>query len=360
MTVDQDTLRLTPVAAIPFPIRAVWLAMALMICSAGQAQVIDTSTAPGGPSTYVAIDSWVYPALDRLAADGYVETAFSSLRPWTRNECARLTQEAEDQMDERAAGSDARRLLDALQREFAPELGDSDPARPRWQIESVDQRTTVIAGRPLTDGFHFAETLTDDEGRPFGRGVNLYSGVSVRGSAGPFAGSIRTEFQRAAAAPAPDAFAQQRIAAADFTSPAAAGPISGIARGRVLEGYVAFGFANNQLTFGRQSLWWGPARSGATLFSNNAEPIDMLRYDRVRPFLLPGFLRIIGPLRAQLLIGRLSGTQFLRATSTLYGRPGFALGDQPFCTARSSRFIRRRTWSSALRGPRYSAVQKRR
>ena len=141
MTVDQDTLRLTPVAAIPFPIRAVWLAMALMICSAGQAQVIDTSTAPGGPSTYVAIDSWVYPALDRLAADGYVETAFSSLRPWTRNECARLTQEAEDQMDERAAGSDARRLLDALQREFAPELGDSDPARRGGRLNpSISER----------------------------------------------------------------------------------------------------------------------------------------------------------------------------------------------------------------------------
>lgn len=318
---------------IVFPIRAARLAISLMLCSAfaGHAQIFDTSTAPAGPSAYVPIDSWVYSAFDRLAAEGYVPTAFSSLRPWTRNECARLTQEAEDQMMEsQPAGSESRRFVEALEREFAPELGDSDPARPRWQMESIDQRTTVITGQPLTDGFHFAETLTNDEGRPFGRGVNLYSGLSMRGSAGPFAGYIRTEFQRAAAAPAPGAFAQQQIAAADFTSPAAAGPISGIARGRVLEGYISFGFAHNQLTFGRQSLWWGPGRSGATLFSNNAEPIDMLRYDRVRPFLLPGFLRMIGPIRGQLLIGRLSGTQFLRPTSTLYGRPGFALRNEPF------------------------------
>jgi hypothetical protein len=98
----------------------------------------------------------------------------------------------------------------------------------------------------------------------------------------------------------------------------------------VLDANVSFAFANNQFTFGRQSLWWGPARSGATLFSNNAEPIDMLRYDRVRPFVLPGFLRLLGPIRAQVLIGRLAGTQFVQPTSTLFGRPGVALGDQPF------------------------------
>jgi len=47
-------------------------------------------------STYVPLDSWVYSAFERLAAEGYVQTAFLSLRPWTRLDCARLIEEAED------------------------------------------------------------------------------------------------------------------------------------------------------------------------------------------------------------------------------------------------------------------------
>lgn len=315
--------------------RAVVLTTALILrgAIAGQAQDLPAGWwIPSDASTYVPIESWVYPAFERLAAEGYLQSAFFSLRPWTRNECARLEEEAKETEEQTPApaGSDVPGLLKALRQEFAPELSDPGPPRYSGQIESADQRVTVIAGRPLTDGFHFAETLVDNQGRPFGQGANLYTGLSLRGNAGRFAGYVRGEFQRAASAPEPDAFAQQQIAAADFTPSAAEGPISGVARGRLLEGSVAFGVKNNQFTFGRQSLWWGPARSGSTLFSNNAEPIDMLRYDRVSPFRLPGFLGWLGDIRAQFFFGRLAGAQFARPSDVLYGAPGFALGNQPF------------------------------
>ena len=48
-------------------------------------------------SPYVPLDSWVYPAFDRLIARGRIQTAYVGLRPWTRLECARLLQEAEEQ-----------------------------------------------------------------------------------------------------------------------------------------------------------------------------------------------------------------------------------------------------------------------
>jgi hypothetical protein len=131
-------------------------------------------------------------------------------------------------------------------------------------------------------------------------------------------------------APVPDAGAELRIAAADLTTMAAAGPVSGFLRGRILEANASFAFFNNQFTVGRQSLWWGPAESGATLFSNNAEPINMVRYDRVRPFELPGFMRVLGPIRVQIMLGRLSGAQFSQPLNILYGTPGEALKDQPF------------------------------
>ncbi|HEV2183447.1 MAG TPA: phosphatase PAP2 family protein, partial [Candidatus Acidoferrales bacterium] len=45
-------------------------------------------------SPYVPLDSWIYPALDRLAAMGLIDSGFAGMRPWTRNECARLLGEA--------------------------------------------------------------------------------------------------------------------------------------------------------------------------------------------------------------------------------------------------------------------------
>jgi len=32
----------------------------------------------------VPLDSWVYPALDRLTALGYIHSGFADMRPWTR------------------------------------------------------------------------------------------------------------------------------------------------------------------------------------------------------------------------------------------------------------------------------------
>ncbi len=46
-------------------------------------------------STYVPIESWVYPAFEQLAAEGYLSAAFFSLRPWTRMDCARLEKQTE-------------------------------------------------------------------------------------------------------------------------------------------------------------------------------------------------------------------------------------------------------------------------
>ena len=285
-------------------------------------------------SAYVPLDSWVYPAFEKLAAEGYLQSAFFDLRPWTRLDCARLIEEVEDQEDQVLDGSvppDVPRLLRSLKEEFALELqrraGDRNV---EFRLESLDQRVTSIAGTPLTDGYHFAETLVNDDGRPFAEGANIYTGASFRAAAGPFAAYANAEIQRVPSAPTPNLQAQGEIAAADFSPAAAAGPSSNFLRGRLLDAYVSFTFSNNQFTFGRQSLWWGPATSGATLFSNNAEPITMLRYDRVRPFELPGFLRLLGPIRVQLLVGRLSGAQYIQASPTAFGTPGAALSDQPF------------------------------
>ena len=281
-------------------------------------------------STYVPIESWIYPAMDRLAAAGYIQSDFMGLRPWTRLDCARLVAEAQEQ-EEFAVNDQAKRLVDDLAREFAPELRRREGARNREAlVESLDIRSTSIIGSPLTDGYHNAQTLINDYGRPYGQGENLYAGVALRATGGPFAGYIRTELQQAAAGFSRPLSANSSIAEADFTPAAAEGPESGFTRGRVLEAYVSFAFHNNQISFGKQALWWGPSKGGPLLFSDNAEPFMMFRYDRLRPFVLPGVGRWLGPIRVQVFAGRLSGQQFVHVGSKSFGEPGVALTDQPF------------------------------
>ena len=133
-------------------------------------------------SSYVPIESWVYPAFDRLEAEGYLPDAIVGLRPWTRMACARFVQEAEDRViHDRDTPSDVAVLLRSLNEEFGVERQQLRGGRnTQFFLDSVDQRSTSIAGRPLTDGYHFAETIVDDYGRPFGQGENDYTGLAVR------------------------------------------------------------------------------------------------------------------------------------------------------------------------------------
>ncbi len=78
-------------------------------------------------STYVPLDSWVYEAIERLAALGFVQTDFAGQRPWTRMECARLVVEAGDRAADNA-DPEASALYRSLNNEFALELRREDGA----------------------------------------------------------------------------------------------------------------------------------------------------------------------------------------------------------------------------------------
>src|SRR5467141_4479580 len=71
-------------------------------------------------SPYVPLDSWIYPALDRLAGLGLVDSGFAGLRPWTRRGCMRQLSEAEEKLTGEE-NNEVQKLGDVLQREFRPE-----------------------------------------------------------------------------------------------------------------------------------------------------------------------------------------------------------------------------------------------
>ncbi|MGB9106118.1 MAG: capsule assembly Wzi family protein [Terriglobales bacterium] len=178
-------------------------------------------------SAFVPVDSWIYGALERLAALGYVDTAFMGLRPWTRSECARLIEEAEEKIDDaEPSAAQPLKILRSLQAVFAEEL-KGDEAGYNFRLDSLYAGVTSIAGPPLNDSYHFGQTVVNNFGRPYAQGFNQVSGFSGTGQAGRFTVYVRGEFQHAPGVPALSDTVRSIIAVADATpsSPRAPFPI---------------------------------------------------------------------------------------------------------------------------------------
>lgn len=290
-------------------------------------------------SPYVPLDSWVYPALERLAALGYVKTDSLGIRPWTRLECARLLTEAGELQAETEAPSEVQELYSALSREFAhdSDLISGDNNNRTAQIESVYARALGISGKPLTDNFHFGQTILNDYGRPYQEGFNSVTGVSGWTTSGPFVLYTRGEYQSAPSAPSLSPEALNFITSVDWLPPnPPAQPIAAVGRFQLLDAYVGMNLGNWQISFGRRSMWWGPSESGTMMFTDNVVPLDkMFSLDRVTPFRLPWLFSYLGDIRLQFFVGRLSGQEFLSAlfsgsTGPTIGQYGHALHNQPF------------------------------
>ncbi len=262
-------------------------------------------------SAYVPLDSWIYPALDRLIALGYARSAIMGQRPWTRMECARLLEEVQANLPSDGSGGETARLYNSLAGEFSLEgknwAGDDNLG---LQLESIYSGVTGISGKPLTDSYHFGETLTNNFGRPYSEGFNTYTGVSARAEAGPLAFYIRGEFQHAPAIPGYPDNVRQAISASDWHPVQPLTTPGNVNRFQLLDAYVGFAFHNFQISAGQQSLWWAPDYGGALLMSNNAQPVLMVRLDSTSPKKLPSLFSLLGPMRTQFFFGQLQGHEF--------------------------------------------------
>jgi len=260
-------------------------------------------------SPYVLLDSWIYPAFERLIAMGYVRGARLDMRPWTRMECARLLEDAQDRVGDQDAGAGApQAIYAALVEEFREETARLDgAANVGARVESLYSRTTAIGGMPLTDGFHFGQTIVNDYGRPYWTGFNNVSGVTGWAVAGPFSIYINGEYQHSPAVPSQSAATRQAEAVADTVPVINPNGVSQLDRLRLLNATVSFQTGNVQFSFGQQSLWLGPGESGPLLFTNNAEPLPMFRIDSVAPYRIPVLSRLVGPAHSEFFLSRLSG-----------------------------------------------------
>jgi hypothetical protein len=262
-------------------------------------------------SSYVPLDSWVYPAFDRLAALGYVSAGFQGTRPWSREQCAHLLQDVEDRLAS-VAGSNASldlqtsALLLGLHREFVREEAAAG-GNASVELDSVYTRVLSASGTVLDDGYHFGQTYAYDFGRPFRRGTNLISGASASGTYGSLFFYVSGEYQHSPAAPALSPGEIQFIATADKVAPPAALPFAAVNQFQLLDAYAGINIHDWQFSFGNQSLSWGPGIGGSLLLSDNAAPFPMLRIAPVSPVEIPGLSRILGPFNIEQFYGRIEG-----------------------------------------------------
>jgi Capsule assembly protein Wzi len=269
-------------------------------------------------STYIPLDNWVYPALDRLEALGYLDSAYLGIRPWTRLSIAHMLQETADRIDANVNDDEAREIFLAVQKEVA--LDQEAAIGQRTAHAEFDSAYTILrgitGGTPLRDSYHLGQTIINDYGRPYEEGFNNYTGASARAEAGRFSFYFRGEYQHAPSATGYSLPLAMYLSNTVDSIPFASnqnqatiplGPISTVNNFRILEASISYHIIGHEISFGKNDHWYGPAQGGSMAWSNNAENIYAFQIDRVEPLRIPLLSRITGPFRYQFFVGSLQG-----------------------------------------------------
>lgn len=274
-------------------------------------------------SSYVPMDSWVYPALDRLQGLGYLDSAFLGLRPWTRLSIAHMLQETADKIDSNPNDNEAHELYLALAKEFE---NDQEPLYAQRsahaEFEGAYTFLRGIAGTPLNDSYHLGQTIVNDYGRPYQEGFNNYTGFSGRAEAGRFSLYFRGEYEHAPSAagyslPLATYLSQIVDGIPLATNPVQdtlpLGPISSVNDFRILEVSLSYHLLGHEISFGRNDQWLGPALGGTMSWSTNALAPYAFEINRVEPLRVPVLSKVIGPMRYEFFVGSLQGHTYPNA-----------------------------------------------
>ena len=259
---------------------------------------------------YVPLDSWIYPAFERLFSLGYADSAYLGMRPWTRTSCMQILQETYPQLQDAPQDEEAWKIFQALAAEFGENAG---PATTRAELADLYTRDMYIKGRPINDSYHFGQTLINDYGRPYQQGFNALDGFTARAEGYHFSLDVRGEYQHAPGRAAYPESVQELIAQVDSTPLQAPEAVPQTNVFRLINANLGFAVANHEISVGKADDWWGPTQTGSMALSNNAEPIYALRINRVTPLRIPFVSDILGPFRYEGLFGSLKGHQYPNA-----------------------------------------------
>jgi hypothetical protein len=265
-------------------------------------------------STYIPVDSWVYPSMTRLYSLGYVDTMFLGMRPWTRQSVMHMLDESDDAIRD-SDSDEAKEILSVMKRELQAEVPDASGHRSTvFGTESIYTRLMGISGNTLRDSYHLGQTLVNDYGRPYAPGFNGLLGASTVAEYGRFSLYFRGEYQHAPGYLGYSDDVGRQLATVVDQSPNSGGnlviPVGQIASQnpfRLVEATLSFHLLGHEISGGKSDAWLGPAQGGALAWSNNAENIYSFRINRVEPLHIPYLSALLGPLRYDFFYGSLKG-----------------------------------------------------
>lgn len=291
--------------------------------------VAATGLGPNLGSTYIPIDSWIYPALMRLYSLGYLDRAFVDMRPWTRISVLRMLFAEQERIFMEPNNEEAQAIYSAVMAELQPDVNEAGGWKIHPTLATLYERAMGIGGTPLNDSYHLGQTIINDYGRPYEGGFNNYAGFSARATAGPFALYVRGEYQHAPSADGYSLPLAEQLSCIDGVTPLIvgvvpppcivgvtpyvqqdtipAGPIPSSNYFRLIEANLSATLWNHDISIGKSDVWDGPAMGGAFDWSNNAENIYSFRINRVEPLHIPLLSYILGPVRYEFLVGSLKG-----------------------------------------------------
>ena len=219
-------------------------------------------------STYIPLDSWMYPALMRLYSMGYLTTSFVDMRPWTRLAVLRMLFAEQERIHSDTNNEQALEIYNAVLGELEGDIHTTGYWTTNATLESLYERAMPIAGTPLRDSYHVGQTIINDYGRPYEEGFNNYAGFSARATSGPFALYVRGEYQHV---PSADGYSSDLAATLAAVDAVPAVPQDTIPQGpiptrnyfRLIEANFSATVFNHDFSIGKSDVWDGPATGGA-------------------------------------------------------------------------------------------------
>ncbi|MDE1162372.1 MAG: capsule assembly Wzi family protein [Acidobacteriaceae bacterium] len=259
----------------------------------------------------------------RLYSLGYINTAFISMRPWTRRSLLHILKQSQSSIVQ-DGNTQAVAILARLNTLLIEETPGNNFVRGGvYGIESVYMRIATIRGQTLRDSYHLGETINNDYGRPYEAGFNNITGFSSLNEWKRFSLNIRGEYQHSPSSLGYSLGVSQALASLDaykFT-PLSKPLDSTIPYGylaeqntfRLVEASLSFHLVGHEISGGKTDSWMGPAEGGAFAWTNNAENIYAFRINRVEPLHLPVLSKLLGPIRYDFQVGSLKGHNSPRA-----------------------------------------------
>ena len=268
----------------------------------------------------VALDDPAYEELDTLNGLGLLDDYLSEVKPIARVEAARLTIEAEKNLDDAEQPDPlARSIIKSLRAEFREEVGwldnnhEDNPPTMFHPLERVEAQYVYSEGSrrhfPLNSsnpreyqGQEQTPLLPNNDDLPTSVGSNEVLRISNWGG---LAGFLTAYGETSVAGP----FTHDPIGINNSTTD----------RLRLLRGEVVASLGNQALSFGYQERSWGTGYFASLSQGNNARTFPALTFQNVHPSLLPWFFRYLGPFRHQIFIGKLDNGRY--AETFVSGRP---------------------------------------